>query len=245
MIKPNFNLFKFRLLCFFCESNTLELKSYVGSRRDQHKLYMLNPKRGLKPQVILLCLAMASQALSANGRNAVDHTAMHRSSIFVVQNTIDVKGKVTDVEGEALAGVSMRIKGVSKEVVTDIDGRYTFRGVPDNATLVFSYIGMNTQKLSVNGKSALDVVLEEDSQSLDEAVVIGYGSAKATKVITGPTPIAPENLMVDPYPRGKKVGTNWETNAHIYNLNGLRYKSTPEVLNHPIYTKNIGDPSWR
>lgn len=68
---------------------------------------------------------------------------------------------------------------------------------------------------------------------------------EATKVTTGPTPIAPENLMVNPYPKGKKVGSNFETNAHIYDLEGLRYKNTPEVLNHPIYTKGIGDPRWR
>lgn len=73
---------------------------------------------------------------------------------------------------------------------------------------------------------------------------LNVGGLEATKVITGPTPIAPENLMVDPYPKGKKVGA-WATDAHIYNLNGLRYKNTPEVLNHPIYTKGIGDPRWR
>ena len=71
------------------------------------------------------------------------------------------------------------------------------------------------------------------------------GLLQATRVITGPTPIAPENLMVDPYPKGKKVGANWDVNAHIYNVNGLRYKNTAEVTNHPIYTKGIGDLRWR
>jgi len=74
---------------------------------------------------------------------------------------------------------------------------------------------------------------------------LNIGGLEATKVITGPTPIAPENLMTDPYPKGKKVGANWETNAHQYNLNGLFFKKTSEVLNHPIYTKGIGDPRWR
>ncbi|WP_125185347.1 hypothetical protein [Botryobacter ruber] len=74
---------------------------------------------------------------------------------------------------------------------------------------------------------------------------LNVGGLEATKVITGPTPIAPENLMVDPYPKGKKVGANWDTNAHLYNLNGIRFKNTPEVQNHPIYTKGIGDPRWR
>lgn len=51
--------------------------------------------------------------------------------------------------------------------------------------------------------------------------------------------------MVDPYPKGKKVGTIWDLNCHEYNLDGLHYKNTSEVQNHPIYTEGIGDPRWR
>jgi len=75
--------------------------------------------------------------------------------------------------------------------------------------------------------------------------VLNVGGLEATKIITGPNPIAPENLFVNPYPKGKKVGANWESDPHIYNLDGIRYKNTPEVLNHPIYTLGIGDPRWR
>ncbi|WP_423126873.1 hypothetical protein [Gaoshiqia sp. Z1-71] len=74
---------------------------------------------------------------------------------------------------------------------------------------------------------------------------LNAGGLEATKVITGPTPIAPENLMVDPYPKGRKVGSAWDTNAHLYNLNGLYFRNTDEVRNHPIYTLGIGDPRWR
>lgn len=74
---------------------------------------------------------------------------------------------------------------------------------------------------------------------------LNAGGLEATRVATGSLPIAPENLMVDPYPKGKRVGTTWDTDSHIYNLNGIKFKNTPEVLNHPIYTKRIGDPRWR
>lgn len=75
---------------------------------------------------------------------------------------------------------------------------------------------------------------------------LNVGGLEATKVITGPTPIAPENLMIDPYPKGKKVTpTHWDSDCHEYNLDGLHYKNTDEVHNHPIYTKEIGDPRWR
>ncbi len=72
------------------------------------------------------------------------------------------------------------------------------------------------------------------------------GGVEAAKVITGSNPIAPENLMVNPYPKGKYSSSSvWAPNVHIYDLNGLRFKNTPEVLTHPIYTKGIGDPRWR
>lgn len=74
---------------------------------------------------------------------------------------------------------------------------------------------------------------------------LNLGGLEATKVITGPTPIAPENLMVDPYPKGKKVGTHWDADSHEYNLDGLYFQNTDEVHNHPIYTKGIGDLRWR
>ncbi len=75
---------------------------------------------------------------------------------------------------------------------------------------------------------------------------LNVGGLEATKVITGPTPIAPENLMVDPYPKGKKVtNTHWDSDCHEYNLDGLYFQNTDEVHNHPIYTKGIGDLRWR
>ncbi|TXK37682.1 hypothetical protein FVR03_14860 [Pontibacter qinzhouensis] len=74
---------------------------------------------------------------------------------------------------------------------------------------------------------------------------LNVGGLEATRVITGLTPIAPENLMIDPYPKGRQTGTTWAPDSHIYNLNGMRFRNTSEVQNHPIFTKGIGDPRWR
>jgi hypothetical protein len=72
------------------------------------------------------------------------------------------------------------------------------------------------------------------------------GGLSETILKTGATPIAPENLMVDPFPIGSKTGTaTWANDSHKYNVPGLKFKSTSEVQNHEIYTKGIGDPRWR
>ncbi len=90
--------------------------------------------------------------------------------------TIDVSGTVTDATGEPLIGVSVTLKDKAVGVATDIDGRYAIPGVADNATLVFSSVGFRAQEIKVNGRSTIDVQMQEDSELLDEVVVVGYGS---------------------------------------------------------------------
>ena len=93
-----------------------------------------------------------------------------------------VAGKVTDENGEAMIGVSILEKGTTNGVVTDMEGNYRLR-VRRGATLVFSYVGYITQELQVTGRR-LNVTMKEDTETLDEVVVIGYGTTKA-KNFTG------------------------------------------------------------
>jgi TonB-linked SusC/RagA family outer membrane protein len=89
----------------------------------------------------------------------------------------DVSGTVSDASGP-LPGVSVLVKGTKNGAQTDFDGKFTIKNVGSNAVLVFSYIGLKTQEVSVAGKSNLKVTLKEDSAELKEVVVIGYGSVK-------------------------------------------------------------------
>lgn len=88
----------------------------------------------------------------------------------------NITGHVTDMKGEIIIGANVIIDGTSIGTVTDMDGDYILTDVPSNATLVFSYLGMRSQKLSVKGKNVIDVRLEEDAIGLDEIVAIGYGT---------------------------------------------------------------------
>ena len=87
-----------------------------------------------------------------------------------------VTGTVTS-EGEPLPGVSVQLKGASSGTITDIDGNFILE-VPENVVIQISYIGYITQEISLGNKEHLDILLKEDLQSLDEIVVIGYGTAK-------------------------------------------------------------------
>ena len=89
--------------------------------------------------------------------------------------SIQVQGVVKDETGETIIGASVLQKGTSNGAVTDFDGHFSL-SVPSNATLVVSYIGYMTKEIAVNGKTDFSIVLKEDNQTLNEVVVVGYGT---------------------------------------------------------------------
>jgi len=88
-----------------------------------------------------------------------------------------VRGIVKDANGEALIGVSVVQVGTSNGTVTDISGKYELKA-PANVKLSFSYVGYQAQVITLTGKNEINIILKEDNKSLDEIVVIGYGTAK-------------------------------------------------------------------
>lgn len=100
-------------------------------------------------------------------------------SMANVPNVVQAKveGTVADEFGVPLPGVSIMIKGTSKGVVSDFDGKYTITATADD-TLVFTYLGMKAQEIKVGGQSMIDVSMKADVLGLDEIVVIGYGVSK-------------------------------------------------------------------
>ena len=89
-----------------------------------------------------------------------------------------VSGKVTDQKGDAMPGVNVANKGTTTGTSTNAEGMFELSGIADDATLVFSFIGYKPVEVSVGNKSALDVVMDEDNQTLNEVVVVGYGTQK-------------------------------------------------------------------
>lgn len=107
-----------------------------------------------------------------------------------------VSGTVTEKEtGLPIIGASVVIKGTTTGSATDIDGNYSIPNVPANATLEFRYIGFVPMEEAVNGRSVVNAQLEEDSQQLNEVVVIGYGTSKA-KDLTAPIAVVKSDDIV-------------------------------------------------
>lgn len=93
------------------------------------------------------------------------------------QNSRTVTGKVVDKNGDPIIGANVVVKGTTQGTITDIDGHYSI-AIPDGAILKVTYIGYHAQEITVGAQSKIDVQLIEDSQNLDEVVVVGYGTQK-------------------------------------------------------------------
>lgn len=135
-------------------------------------------------KIKLIVLAFAAQlltvsmAMSWNGNSGENPSANSGfADSKVNQAEVSVRGTVTDNDGEPIPGATVSVAGTTIGTATDLDGNYNLT-VPDGSTLIFSFIGYVTQTVAVGDRSVIDVVLEEDISSLDEVVVIGYGTAK-------------------------------------------------------------------
>lgn len=95
--------------------------------------------------------------------------------------TISVSGIVKDSTGETIIGASILEKGTTNGTITDFDGNFILN-VPSQATLVISFVGYETQEIAVAGKTHFNVTLNDDTQLMDEVVVVGYGTAKKSDV---------------------------------------------------------------
>ena len=100
------------------------------------------------------------------------------SSVCLFAQGLSVKGRVTDITDVPLTGVSIRVEGTTIGTVTDLDGNFILQNVPSNSIIEVSYVGMTTQVIPLNGRTSLDIILEDDTALLEELVVIGDQSIR-------------------------------------------------------------------
>lgn len=120
--------------------------------------------------------------------------ALKASSIS--QRSQKVTGVISDAMG-SIVGVSVVQKGTTNGTVTDIDGKYSI-DVPSNATLEFSFVGYISQDIVVKEQSVINVLLKEDTQALDEVVVVGYGTQKKANLSGSVSSISAEQIVNRP-----------------------------------------------
>lgn len=115
-------------------------------------------------------------------------------SLCLFAQNVTLRGTVVDADGEPLIGVTAQVVGATLGTVSDVDGNFTLFNVPADAIIEISYVGMRSQTIALNGRTFLQVVLEEDTEILDEVVVIGYGTMRR-EAITGSVSYMQGNVL--------------------------------------------------
>lgn len=141
----------------------------------------MKKKLKLKPRKTLLFVVFLNLCFLWGTDHAMAGNEKTRL-VAVMQQEITVTGNISDNNGEPLPGVTILLKGSTRGVISDIDGKYSIKVYTDTSTLVFSFIGMKTQEVNLAGRTVVNVEMEEDLIGLEEVVVIGYGSKKKTQL---------------------------------------------------------------
>ena len=119
------------------------------------------------------------------------------SSVFA-QNTLTIKGVVTDSKNEPLVGATIKVKGTTHGVATDLDGKFTLPGVAKTAVLEVSYVGMQSQSILVNGQTQFKISLKDNASQLSDVVVVGYGRQKKVNLTGAVSSVDSKQLAARP-----------------------------------------------
>lgn len=164
-------------------------------------------------EVLTQCLKDQQLIFIINGNTVIikKREAEPVTNIVALELTapINITGSVVDVNGVALPGVTIKVKGLSTGTVTTPTGTFTIKVPDNNSTLVFSYVGFLTQEVPVGSNTNLKVTLLEDSKKLNDVVVVGYGTQSRATVTSSITKVDNKNIANQP------VGTPGEALAGL------------------------------
>ncbi|MDE5982644.1 MAG: SusC/RagA family TonB-linked outer membrane protein, partial [Duncaniella sp.] len=138
--------------------------------------------------------------------------------LLAYSQNITVTGSVLDEAGDPLIGATVQQKGSGNGMATDMDGNFKLN-VPKNATLVISYVGYTTQSVAVDGRTSITVTLKENSEVLDEVVVVGYGQMKRSDMTGSVVSVGDAAIKksvptsIDQVLQGRAAGVNIQANS--------------------------------
>ena len=163
--------------------------------------------------------------------------------LWAFSQNITVKGVVKDATGESVIGASVVQKGTSNGIITDIDGNFTLN-VPSNSTIVISFVGYKTQEVPVAGKTQINVTMKEDTEMLDEVVVVGYGQMKRSDLTGSVVSVNDQAIKksvptsIDQVLQGRAAGVQIQANSGTPGASTsirIRGVNSLNATNQPIF----------
>lgn len=198
------------------EKQTKYLFVYAKAQIDVKRKVTLKVNNKPVSQVLNTLFAGTQVSYSLNGNNIVltvrKETTQQKSSLKTVE------GAITDLNGEPVIGATVKEEGTNNGVISDIDGKFSIKVHP-GTHLNVSYVGMLTKTIPVTGKSFLNITLTEDNKTLEEVVVVGYGTQKRGNLTGAISTVSSKDLIDRPAStathmlQGKVPGLNITTSA--------------------------------
>lgn len=121
-------------------------------------------------------------------------TEKSKEVVFNQQQKVTVSGKVTDESGAPLPGVTVVVEGTQIGTITDSNGNYNLTNVESNAVLLFSFVGMKPQQISIDGRTNISLTLESSFEEVDEVIIVGYGTQKMKNVTGAISTVNPQEI---------------------------------------------------
>ncbi|MBC7759546.1 MAG: TonB-dependent receptor [Phormidesmis sp. FL-bin-119] len=160
------------------------------------------------------------------------------------QSAIVVTGKVTDPSGQPLIGVSVNVRDTNIGASTDVNGQYTLNAPDGNSTLVFTYIGYLTQEIGLSNRTAINITMQEDTENLDEVVVIGYGAVRKSDITGSVSSVSSKDINAVPAANIMQALGGRAAGVQVKSNNGapgapvsIRIRGTNSIVgnNEPLY----------
>jgi TonB-dependent starch-binding outer membrane protein SusC len=158
-------------------------------------------------------------------------------------SSVTVTGKITDESAKGLEGVTIQVKGTTTSTVSTADGSFRITAPGARSVLIFSYVGLATQEVSINNRQVINISLSPDAKGLDEVIMVGYGTRKKSDVTGAVTSISAKTIQERPVVnlaqalQGKASGVNVATNIKPGEVPSIRIRGTrsPNTSNEPLY----------
>lgn len=217
---------------------------------DKAKKVSVDLKRASLEKALQACFADQPLSYSIVGKNIVIRKKEVSSDVPWLANLpapppqVDIRGKVTDVDGTALPGASVVIKNTTKGTVTDASGNFRM-DVPAGTVLVISYVGYESQEITVTeSQEAMSIVLKPQVSSREEIVVIGYGTAKKSDLTGSISQVKSKDITAYPSTNVMQALNGRAAGVRVMQNNGapggsmsVRIRGTNSILggNEPLY----------
>ncbi|MDF2430831.1 MAG: TonB-dependent starch-binding outer membrane protein SusC [Mucilaginibacter sp.] len=180
----------------------------------------------------------------------VNSYAAYAKSAVTSPPPVTITGQVKDAQGQPIAGVSVKIKGTGNGTQTDVNGKFQLQA-PDNATLVFSFLGYAEQSVTLNGQTTLNITLQESSIALQEVVAIGYGTQKRSEATGSSSSVSAKEIAKRPITQLSQALQGTISGVAVTSANGqpgqgprvqIRGANSITGNNEPLYVTdgNIG-----